>query len=446
MSSKAPSTLSGMKVAIIGGSLGGLAAAHSFTRLGATATVFEKSTTTFEQRGACLGFVDVDMLQRIVGGSCFMRNGRPASLEQGGFYYGDVWNFLYSHLPEGTVKFGHTVDTLGDDPERPTVDGELFDVAVIADGGWSTLRRKYVDQEMPVYSGHQIWWASVDSTQVSDGLSSFDGQFGSTETATYTTDIYDAVILEAPKCDGSSMYACGFFIATPESEISRPERGENRQLASVQHHEVPDWFVPFVRQKFGHHANGDITRFAEACASRGKIAPSPVFEYAVSKTVVGRVVVVGDAAHLSTPWTAAGAHTALLDAEGLHDAFSGSAFHPGNIESALRHYDHGGVQRARRLLRQSHACSKRLIPKNGKHTTPSPASLVEYKQPHRRAVSSRSKETTIAKKLERVSEALRSHLGCGTDKAMQVACKALYGDSSALEIVRAAKLSALHVR
>merc|ERR1711998_120972 len=363
----------GMKIAIVGGSLGGLAAACVLIRLGASVTVYEKSPSTFENRGACLGFVDVDMLQRIVG-KRFTRNGSKASLDQGAFYYGDVWQFLFSGLPDGCVKFGRTVDSLGEDAAHPTVDGEVFDLAIIADGGWSTLRGKYIDPHgQPEYSGHQIYWASVDTAELPGGLSSFENEFGSTETATYTTGIYDAVILEAPKNDGSRMYACGFFIATPEGGIRQPERGDNRQLSQVKSSaRAPEWFLPFVQKYFRKHADGQIVAFTEAAASKGKISPNPVFEYAAPTTIAGRVVVIGDAAHLSTPWTAAGAHTAFLDAEAL-----GRAFEAGRgVDQSVQAYDKGGVQRARGLLRQSRACSKRLVPREGKHAAPSPASLV----------------------------------------------------------------------
>ena len=173
-----------------------------------------------------------------------MRNGRQASLDQGAFYYGDVWQFLYDGLPDGCVKLGHTVCTLGEDTQKPMIDGDVFDLAIIADGGWSMLREKYIDGKgRPEYTGHQIYWASVDTDELPGGLSSFDSQIGSTEDATYSNGIYDAVILEAPKCNGSRMYACGFFIATPESEIQRPQSGENRQLSSVQHETKPDWYT-----------------------------------------------------------------------------------------------------------------------------------------------------------------------------------------------------------
>merc|ERR1712137_18037 len=86
-----------LKVAVLGGSLAGLSAAHSLMRIGAEVTIFEKSHEAFDKRGACLGFVDVDMLESIRGVT-FVRNGRRASLEQGAFYYGDVWQFLFSGL------------------------------------------------------------------------------------------------------------------------------------------------------------------------------------------------------------------------------------------------------------------------------------------------------------------------------------------------------------
>lgn len=369
------------KVAIVGGSLAGLAAAHVLLRNGAEVTVFEKSSDGFAKRGACLGFVDVDMLEKIRGAK-FIRNGRRATLEQGAFYYGDVWQFLFSGLPAGCVKFGRTVSTLGADVWKPTVDdGETFDLVIIADGGWSKLRL-YIDPRVPEYTGHQIIWASVDTAELPDGLSSFEREFGSTETATYSNGCYDAVVLEAPKCDGSRMYACGFFVATPESEIASPATaatGDNRQVEATRSWSVvPDWFLPFIRRMFGQYVDGEIVRFTEAAARKGKIAPNPVYEFAASKTVAGRVVAIGDAVHLATPWTAAGAHTALMDAVSLGDVFAAESHgrRGRDMDRALSAYDKGAVKRAKSLLLQSRACSRRLLPRAGKRAVPSPATLV----------------------------------------------------------------------
>ena len=74
-------------MAIVGGSLGGLAAANVFHRLGANVTVFEKSSSTLDNRGGSLGFLDVDLWQRVRGAQ-LLRKGKQASYSDGLFYYG----------------------------------------------------------------------------------------------------------------------------------------------------------------------------------------------------------------------------------------------------------------------------------------------------------------------------------------------------------------------
>jgi len=193
-----------------------------------------------------------------------------------------------------------------------------------------------------------------------------------------------------PYFDGRKSYMCAFFVPTPEAEITPPKRGDNRQIEQVAGHgNAPPWFLPFVRRNFGRHAEharkrspgtrspaDDIVRFAEAASTstNGKITASPVYEFGVSTScVAGRIVVMGDAAHLATPMTAAGAHTAVEDAFGLLKAFSSRA---GSVEAALSAYDKGATQRAKSLLRISRAVSKDILPKAGKGAVQSPATLL----------------------------------------------------------------------
>jgi hypothetical protein len=49
------------RVAVVGASLGGLAAANVLVQLGWKVDVYEKSLSTLESRGHGLGFVDVDL-------------------------------------------------------------------------------------------------------------------------------------------------------------------------------------------------------------------------------------------------------------------------------------------------------------------------------------------------------------------------------------------------
>ena len=145
-----------MRVAVIGGSLGGLASAVAFSRLGAETKVFERSVEGFAGRGSSLGFCDVAMWERLTG-KRMMRRGEQATRRQGAFMYGDLWQYLASSLKStDTIAYGAHVLDLGD-PQQPTVNGERFDLVVIADGGWSELRSRYFTEEKPTYAGFQVW-------------------------------------------------------------------------------------------------------------------------------------------------------------------------------------------------------------------------------------------------------------------------------------------------
>lgn len=66
----------------------------------------------------------------------------------------------------------------------------------------------------------------------------------------------------------------------------------------------------------------------------------------------------GDAAHMASPLTAAGAHTGILDAAGLLASFSAN---PSSIDHAIAAYAPGGEQRARDLYARSKEVSRLLV-------------------------------------------------------------------------------------
>lgn len=89
-------------------------------------------------------------------GERMLRRGQQAHRNQGAFFYGDLWAFWAQGLPPGTITFNTTVTDLGPDPFSPRVGGETFDLAIIADGGWSSLRTRYFGPEAPEYAGWQV--------------------------------------------------------------------------------------------------------------------------------------------------------------------------------------------------------------------------------------------------------------------------------------------------
>lgn len=108
-----------MKVAVIGGSIGGLSAATVLHRLGCEVKVFEKSATPFKGRGGSIGYCNVPLWEEIAGRR-MLRRGVQASRAQGAYVYGDLWNYWNDCLPAGTISYNQTITELGDDSLHPT--------------------------------------------------------------------------------------------------------------------------------------------------------------------------------------------------------------------------------------------------------------------------------------------------------------------------------------
>ena len=346
------SAASPLSVAVIGGSIGGLAAATAFIRLGASVRVFEQAPGPFVGRGGSIGYCDVGLWQRLRGAR-MIRRGVQASRAQGAFIYGDLWQFWYEGLPKGTVTFGTTVTDLGS-AERPTINGETFDLAVIADGGWSRLRARYFGPDEPEYAGYQVWRFRVDASAVPNFAA--EGMYSATDGSHY-----DTILLGVAGNDGRDYIMGGTAVACPEEEVVRPGAGVARQLAgdaTTPAAAVPSWFLPFYREKFGQYARGELYRVMEAAARVGKISALPQYEFAARRVVSGRLVLIGDAAHMASPRTASGAHTAVLDAAALYEAFRPAAANKwvggaDVVDAALAAYEPSAINRAQSLYARS---------------------------------------------------------------------------------------------
>mmetsp|Transcript_120746 Transcript_120746/g.219597 ORF Transcript_120746/g.219597 Transcript_120746/m.219597 type:complete len:324 (-) Transcript_120746:115-1086(-) len=298
-------------------------------------------------------------------GARMMRRGHQAlnDRSQGSFFYGDLWRFLYSGLPEGTVQFDHAVEDLGNDVECPTIDGEVFDLAILADGGWSKLRR-YVTSTQPEYAGYVAWRGQVDAVDFPKGFDAF---------GMYTNGPFNTLALPMCKDDGRDVLIGGLFLATPEDEVVHPEAGASRRGdEGAKSSTVPEWFLPFYKKHFGRDVGGKLVKLFEAIMTKGDLKPHPHYDYAADKVNAGRVLLVGDAAHMASPALAAGANMAVSDALALREAFgSGSG-----LEDALRVYSRDALRRARKLHMQILAVRPQFLPNGGLAAVQSPSKLV----------------------------------------------------------------------
>ena len=95
--------------------------------------------------------------------------------------------------------------------------------------------------------------------------------------------------------------------------------------------------------------------------------------------VKNRVVLLGDCAHLVTPNTARGGHTALLDAQALRTSLSAVGT-GASVDEALAHYNTGARERARALLEMGRARNARYLPPGGVQAAMRPADLLLRQQ------------------------------------------------------------------
>ena len=315
------------------------------------------------------------MLQRIRGGSIL------TSAHGHGYFYGDLWAYLYDGLPDGTVVFGANVQDIrgvhqdtesdkeqlpqlvvsfekGSDTDRDSRSGKCingdspreetmeFDLIIGADGGKSTVRQ-YVTDQLPTYAGYTLWRGLVSQENIKDppyGITSVNG---------YTYKTLGFLCPGPPDSEGrnTELWNCGVYMALPESQVPQPSR--NRQV-STDSTSVPSWFLPVVQKLFGE----SNTLFWSLCLKHGKVSPHPIWELACDRVVNGRIALLGDAAHMASPHTGAGAYTAMVDAVVLSEAMQ-----EGNsLKDALQLYNQDTVSRGNQLMASSRRVGSQFCP------------------------------------------------------------------------------------
>jgi len=237
---------------------------------------------------------------------------------------------------------------------------QAFDLIIGADGGKSTIRQ-YVTDSKPRYAGYTLWRGLVPVEGV-DGPPS-----GSKTVNGVHYETLGFPVKLGPK--GQTMWNCGVYMAMPEAEVEAPVR--NRQIGASAMRTVPEWFVPFTEAAFGSH-NAEFWR---ACAEKGKVSPHAVWELASDRVVNGRVALLGDAAHMASPRTGAGAYTAMTDAVVLRQAIEQAH----SIEEALAMYNRNTVERGEALYRRSTQAASYFCPPNA--TIVSPQLVLEKLRP-----------------------------------------------------------------
>ena len=340
------------KFIIIGAGISGLTTAHALLRQGYPVQVFEAATALREiGAGVVLGANAMQVLEQLGLGKAVREAGQPIRsiallgrrgqvltaadtsafaqrLGQNnlGIHRAALQRALLAALPPGTVHLGRALAQVAPGPEAVTAhfaDGThaTADALVAADGLRSRVRLQLLPGSQPRYAGYTCWRAVVDgrSLQLPPGQTveiwgGRAGRFGYVPLA--DGQVYWFACVNSSQANNPDYRA--FTVADLRQQFA-PLPSPVAELLAITRDEQLLW--------------NDIM----------DIEPLPGFAF-------GRVLLLGDAAHATTPNMGQGAGQAVEDALALTKCL---LLHPHNLGSAFRAFDARRRPRTTRIVQQS---------------------------------------------------------------------------------------------
>lgn len=327
-----------LRVAIVGGGIGGLAAANALVRRGAAVTVFEQAAELGEVgAGVMITPNSVRLLGRMgfgpdlarLGGrigedSAYLRmdGSKVGAIRTGdtageygvyGMHRADLLTILAEGLPPGVVRTGHRCEAFGQGPDVAHLrfaNGNEFeaDVVIAADGIHSRLQREVVEPAEPVFSG----------------MVAYRGLVAADRLPAWRRDVHLVWMGEGkhfmvfPVRGGSLLNFVGFLPSDHAAEESWSGHGDAATLAAafagwdrlvedlLAQVENPFWWGLFDREP--------LARWTD-----------------------GRLALLGDAAHAMLPHLGQGANQSIEDGVGLAAILAASG--RADVPTALAAYE-----------------------------------------------------------------------------------------------------------
>jgi 2-polyprenyl-6-methoxyphenol hydroxylase-like FAD-dependent oxidoreductase len=359
----------GSKVAVVGGSIAGCAAAIALNRAGCDVQVFERSRSELEDRGSGIvipialrdelvagGYMPPDYsgLQRTGGRLWLLHDGsdlghimwhQPAA----GFVnnWGVLWQCVRAGVGEQRYHEGVAVEVLEEGTDGVVVRlgagaTERFDILVGADGYRSSLRARLQPGSKPDYAGYILWRGNYPESRVSD-RTAIDRADEIGALLTVCFDGGHGVLYMIPNFDhrtdpGHRRVNWAIYTAQPDGlDFSEPSS-------------IPPGSV--TGELYAHLDRVLSTSFPPAMEALGRLSPieevslQPIYDERVDHYTGVRALLIGDAGTVTRPHTGSGATKALQDALALERL----AHEHVDWETLLPAYDLERVEAGNRLV------------------------------------------------------------------------------------------------
>jgi 2-polyprenyl-6-methoxyphenol hydroxylase-like FAD-dependent oxidoreductase len=338
------------KALIVGGGIGGMACAITLRKLGLPVDLIDIDPdwkvygTGLTITGPTLrAFRDLGLLDAIGkagylsrGGRMYLFNGtflaenteqpvEPGLPSAGGIMRPKLHQIMSEKVRRSgaNVRLGLTVDRIGNRKDGASVtfsDGSAGDYAFVvgADGIYSKVRSIIKpDAVTPSYTGQVCWRVVAPRPPEMDASEFYFGH---------------AVTAGIVPCSAAEMYS---FILEPKPNPTR----------------IPDDEQPAYVRALLADFGGRMAALRDGITAKSSIVPRP-FESAIQPRPwnVGRVVLIGDAAHATTPHLASGAGMAVEDAIVLADEI---VRHGENVTGALDAFVERRFERCRFIVESS---------------------------------------------------------------------------------------------
>ncbi|PRX97100.1 FAD-dependent monooxygenase [Allonocardiopsis opalescens] len=329
----------GSRVAVVGGSIAGCAAAIALRRAGCSVTVYERSGAELTDRGfgialpvplrdelAAIGYLPPGMPVRPCRERVWMLRDRAGAaerespegrvawrtpLEASFVNWGLLWRAVCSSVADSVYRKALAVVDVAVDDEGATVTtadgrGERYDVVVGADGYRSLVRGLVDPAARPRFAGYALWRGNYpvadDRTAIPDALAQ------GTVTVGFPGGHGVFYLIPDFRPSGTRMNWAVYSRVAEASRFTDP--------TSLPPGSLDDGLTRFLDQLLTDHFPpvwADIARYG----GRDSVSLQPIYDVTVARYAAERVLLVGDAAALARPHTGSGATKALQDAIAL---------------------------------------------------------------------------------------------------------------------------------